>query len=227
MSSSAADSPSNAPSSNPPTQAASSHSYGQDAWRNEHPYRKPNEDSSDGSFTTYWQGACHCGQIRYSLGREKPLASKYCHCGDCQTMHAVSSQLFLSFLGTRELIQYQAPFQWAAIFHKSDLRFHHGTQGLTFYSPTLHQPTHSLPCKVYCATCHTPIMDEGRNMVMLFPELIRGIRHSKEAKEAFRIHDHICWPSRVVDDGVFIGDGVRKWIGVDGKSEEVKEDRNS
>lgn len=112
----------------------------------------------------------------------------------------------------------QAPFQWAAIFHKSDLRFHHGVEGLAFYCPTLTQPIHHLPCKVYCATCNAPIMDEGRNMVMLFPELIREI-HTDRAKKAFKPGDHLCWGSRVVENGVFEGDGVRKWAGVDGRSE--------
>ena len=31
---------------------------------------------------------------------------------------------------------------------------------------------HKLPCKVSCAYCRTPIMDEGRNMILLFPTLI-------------------------------------------------------
>lgn len=57
-------------------------------------------------------------------------------------------------------------------------------------------------------------------MVMLFPELIRGIR-SERGKEAFKVREHICWPGRVVDSGVFEGDGVRKWTGVDGKSDLV------
>lgn len=72
-------------------------------------------------------------------------------------------------------------------------------------------------------------MDEGRRMVMLFPELLRaaagndgdGVGRSARMgrREAFRVRDHICWPARVVDEGVFEGDGVRKWAGVDGRSE--------
>ena len=112
----------------------------------------------------------------------------------------------------------QAPFQWAAIFHKSDFRFINGAEGLDFYSPSLRRPLHDLPCKAYCETCHTPIMDEGRRMVMLFPELLKGI-HSQRGKDAFKVGDHICWGGRVVDEGVFEGDGVRKWKGVDKQSE--------
>lgn len=171
---------------------------GEITWRTADPYRKPSDDD-DANFKAEWEGSCHCGSIKYLLGREKPLSSKYCHCVDCQRMHA-------------------APFQWAAIFHKADFRFLNGAEGLNFYSPSLRRPLHDLPCKVYCETCHTPIMDEGRRMIMLFPELLKGI-HSQKGKQAFKIGDHICWGGRVVDEGVFDGDGVKKWKGVDKQSE--------
>lgn len=60
-------------------------------------------------------------------------------------------------------------------------------------------------------------MDEGRNMVMIFPELISDI-HTAGGKEAFKLGHHICWGGRVVEKGVFEGDGVRKWAGIDGNS---------
>ncbi|KUI72167.1 hypothetical protein VM1G_07490 [Cytospora mali] len=176
--------------------SSTDHMDASSAWKTEHPYQKTDED-----FKVEWEASCHCGNVKYQLSREKPLASKYCHCIQCQTMHA----------------SHQAPFQWAAIVHKTDLRFGNGAEGLTFYSNTLQKPVRELPCKAYCATCHTPIMDEGRNMIMLFPELIEGI-HSEKGKEAFKVQDHICWGSRVTDNGVFEGDGVKKWSGVDGKS---------
>jgi hypothetical protein len=66
-----------------------------------------------------------------------------------------------------------APFQWAAIFHKTDLHFEHGAEGLAFYNNSDKQTHHKLPCKVSCAYCHTPIMDEGRNMVLMFPGIIK------------------------------------------------------
>lgn len=73
---------SSAPTSNP----VPSESVPDDhAWETDHPYQKPDAD-----FKSAWEGACHCGRVRYSLSREKPLASKYCHCTDCQRMHAVS-----------------------------------------------------------------------------------------------------------------------------------------
>lgn len=58
------------------------------AWRTAHPYVKPSDD--DDGFKAEWEGSCHCGSVKYLLSREKPLSSKYCHCVDCQRMHAVS-----------------------------------------------------------------------------------------------------------------------------------------
>lgn len=39
-----------------------------------------------------------------------------------------------------------------------------------------------LPCKVSCKTCRTPIMDEGRNMVLLFPTLVQFPDHKAKQK---------------------------------------------
>ena len=38
---------------------------------------------------------------------------------------------------------------------------------------------HTLPCKVTCGYCRSPIMDEGRNMILLFPTLI----HFKDVED--------------------------------------------
>lgn len=77
-----------------------------------------------------------------------------------------------------------APFQWAAIFHKTDINFTNGHHDLEWYDPTSKSIEHKLPCKVRCKYCHSPIMDEGRNMILLFPSLI----HLKddEAKALFK-----------------------------------------
>lgn len=44
-------------------------------------------------FKKIYDGACFCGKVKFELGREKPLAAKFCHCGVCQLLHG-------------------APFQW-------------------------------------------------------------------------------------------------------------------
>ena len=104
--------------------------------------------------------------MQYQLRRDKALASKYCHCADCQILHGVCSPpRFLSF--HLLILTSQAPFQWATIFHKTDLAFINGTDGLVFYHTPSRSTERILPCKVSCAHCRTPIMDEGRRMISM------------------------------------------------------------
>jgi len=170
-------------------------SQGED-WRYSPPYQSSTQDEFD---SVKWTGRCHCGQVEYQLKREKPLTAKFCHCQICQILHG-------------------APFQLAAIFPKSDVRFTRGHEKLTFYSSGEKRKEHKLPCKVYCSYCNTPIMDEGRNMCLLFPELIDvgpGPEDQRKRRETFEIKCHIFYGSRIVD----IKDGKPKWSGLDEKSE--------
>ncbi|PON24249.1 hypothetical protein TGAM01_v206937 [Trichoderma gamsii] len=162
-------------------------------WKTKPPYQKPDE-----AFNKVLQGACHCGQVKYWLSKDSPLASKYCHCGDCKVIHG-------------------APFQWAAIFQKSDLAFENGAENLRFYNSGSKSLEHELPCKVSCSQCGTLIMDEGRNMVLLFPTLLKF--QNQIQKKNFEVQCHMFYPQRVVD----LPDGKPKWAGLDGKSELVPE----
>jgi hypothetical protein len=76
-----------------------------------------------------------------------------------------------------------APFQWAAIFEKTDINFTHGHHDLGWYESGEKTTRHKLPCKVSCKFCRAPIMDEGRNMILLFPTLIKF--QSQEEKKKF------------------------------------------
>jgi len=58
-----------------------------DDWKYRAPYKVRDGDAD---FQPKWDGSCHCGKVKYQLGREKPLASKYCHCIDCKKLHGVS-----------------------------------------------------------------------------------------------------------------------------------------
>lgn len=53
-------------------------------WRDQPPYRT---EGSNEHATKHHEAQCNCGRIKYWLSREKPLASKYCHCTDCQSLH--------------------------------------------------------------------------------------------------------------------------------------------
>lgn len=127
---------------------------------------------SDKNFNVRYEGSCHCGRVKYQLSREKPLDAKFCHCATCQKIHG--TELGSSLKTWWLLLTYVsgAPFQWAAIFHKEDINFTHGHHDLGWYDSAEKTCKHKLPCKVSCAYCRTPIMDEGRNMILLFPTLI-------------------------------------------------------
>ncbi|PHH86763.1 hypothetical protein CDD83_9793 [Cordyceps sp. RAO-2017] len=160
-----------------------------ESWDSLPPYRKPDP----GAFDKKLRGACHCGSVVYWLSRDKPLASKFCHCADCRALHG-------------------APFQWAAIFHKADMTFETGLDGLRFYQSATSRAQHHLPCKLRCSHCGTPIMDEGRNMVLLFPTLLS--LDTEQQRRDFRAQCHIFYSQRVVD----LPDGLPKWAGLDHKS---------
>ncbi|MCJ1310522.1 hypothetical protein MMC25_004186 [Agyrium rufum] len=166
-----------------------------DEWKTKAPYRI--HESND-DFDSKYEGGCHCGRVKYHLSREKPLDSKFCHCTTCQLIHG-------------------APFQWAAIFHKEDINFEHGHHDLVWYDSSEKTTRHKLPCKVSCAYCRTPIMDEGRNMVLLFPTLIKF--KSQAEKENFAPTCHMFYGSRVVD----IPDGKPKWTGLNEKSDLIED----
>ena len=57
---------------------------GINAWKTRAPYAIYR---SEDDFDARYQGSCHCGKVTYQLSREKPLASKFCHCTTCQTLH--------------------------------------------------------------------------------------------------------------------------------------------
>lgn len=68
-------------------QAGNSIDRKEDEWKHREPYRI---HSNDEEFPVKWTGGCHCGKVKYQLSREKPLASKFCHCTTCQRLHGVS-----------------------------------------------------------------------------------------------------------------------------------------
>ncbi|KAG8628056.1 hypothetical protein KVT40_003929 [Elsinoe batatas] len=164
-------------------------------WKKRAPYRVHDDNET---FPVKYEANCHCGRVKYQLSRDEPLDSKLCHCTTCQTQHA-------------------APFQWAAIFHKDDINFTNGHHELEWYDPTDKSIGHKLPCKVRCSYCHSPIMDEGRNMILLFPSLVH--LKTKEAKDKFKPRLHMFYGQRVMD----IPDGLPKWSGINEESDLIED----
>lgn len=140
---------------------------GLEEWKKRAPYRIHDKNEH---FEHIYEASCHCGAVQYELSRKTPLDSKLCHCTTCQTQHA-------------------APFQWAAIFHKDDINFKNGHHDMEWYDPTSKSKEHKLPCKVRCKHCYSPIMDEGRNMVLLFPSLIH-FKNDQEKANFKYVVDH-------------------------------------
>lgn len=147
----------------------------------------------DVSFVPKYRARCHCDAVRYEV-RADPVDAKICHCRVCQMLHG-------------------APMQWAAIFHKSDVRLTAGLGHLRFYDSELGRAERILPCKVSCARCGTPIADEGRNMWLAFPTLF-DFGAPPRVPKAFLPTCHIFYAMRVMD----IDDGLPKWSGHKGES---------
>ena len=141
----------------------------------------------DQSFIAKYRARCHCEAVRYEV-RADPVDAKICHCRVCQVLHG-------------------APMQWAAIFHKRDVRLASGVEHLSFYNSTLGRPERVLPCKVSCVLCGTPIADEGRNMWLAFPTLFDF--GPPRVPEAFQPSCHIFYAMRVMN----VDDGLPKWSG--------------
>jgi hypothetical protein len=149
--------------------------------------------ADDPSFETRYSASCHCGEVRYQVSSD-PLDAKICHCSLCQKLHG-------------------APMQWAAIFHKHQVRFIAGLKHLRFYNAGLNKTERILPCKVSCALCGALLADEGRKMWLAFPPLF-DFGTPPEVPDAFRPTCHIFYAARTLE----MDDGLPKWSGHSGSS---------
>jgi hypothetical protein len=156
--------------------------------------------ADDSDFVPRYVARCQCGTVEYEV-RTDPVDAKLCHCRDCQTLHG-------------------APAQWAAIFHKKDVRFIAGVDQLRFFSSTHNRFERTLPCKLSCAACGTPIADEGRNMWLASPTLF-DFGAPPRVPEAFQPTCHIFYGMRVFD----VLDGLPKWSGHKNDSRLLRERR--
>ena len=98
--------------------------------------------------------------------------------------------------------------QWAAIFHKRDVRITEGIDFLKFFDSERYRHARILPCKVSCGRCGTLIADEGRRMWLAFPSLF-DFGHVSKAPASFKPTCHIFYSLRVVD----VNDDLPKWSG--------------
>ena len=82
---------------------------------------------ADEGFVPKYVARCYCGAVCFEFCAD-PVDAKICHCRTCQTLHG-------------------APMQWAAIFHKSDVRLAAGLTELRFFNSELNV---LLPIPVGC-----------------------------------------------------------------------------
>ncbi|MDJ0853863.1 MAG: GFA family protein [Desulfobacterales bacterium] len=150
----------------------------------------------DASFVVKYVARCFCKAVRLEVCAD-PVDAKICHCLTCQRLHG-------------------APMQWAAIFHKHDVRIIRGTDCLKFYNSEQNIHARTLPCKVRCSACGTPIADEGRRMWLAFPTLF-DFGWPPKVPQAFRPTCHIFYGSR----SVAIDDDLPKWSGHKNHSERI------
>lgn len=196
-------------------EAQTTSTSGDNEWKKRPPY-SIHDDGAD--FKVVYEGNCHCESVKWQLSREVPLGSKFCHCTTCQVQHGMFCIMRRVFVILHVLMMHAAaPFQWAAIFEKEDINFIKGHHDLEWYDPTSKKTEHHLPCKVRCKVCHSPIMDEGRNMILLFPTLLHF--KSKAQREKFAPKMHIFYGQRVVD----IADGLPKWSEANDKSDLIED----
>ena len=142
----------------------------------------------DAGFIVKYRASCFCKAVRIEVCAD-PLDAKMCHCTTCRRLHG-------------------APMQWAAIFHKHDVRIAEGADCLSFYNSKHPTKARILPCKVSCRLCGAPIADEGRRMWLAFPPLF-DFGFPPKVPKVFLPTCHIFYGSRVMD----IRDDLPKWSG--------------
>ena len=151
---------------------------------------------TDPHFKAKYRASCYCHAVQYEVCAD-PVDAKICHCAACQKLHG-------------------APMQWAAIFRKQDVRITRGVDCLKFYNSERNLHARVLPCKVSCASCGTPIADEGRRMWLAFPSLF-DFSGFAAVPEAFRPTCHLFYGSRIID----MDDDLPKWSGHKNNSERL------
>jgi hypothetical protein len=155
----------------------------EDDWTNAPPYSHRSRN-----FVPLHRARCFCGAVEFEVCAD-PVDAKFCHCPACQSLHG-------------------APFQWAVIFHKADVRFVRGVDKLFFYNAETGRPGHALPCKLSCSECRSPIADEGRRMFLAFGPLF-DFGSPPRVPPSFQATCHIFYGSRVVD----VDDDKPKYLG--------------
>ncbi|KAI5888679.1 uncharacterized protein SCHCODRAFT_02637381 [Schizophyllum commune H4-8] len=117
----------------------------------QHPPYGPPPDKDNRKI--YYTASCHCKRVKYAILTDEPMEAKFCHCTDCHKL-------------------FGSPAQWTAMLEKTDVHFLSGVDNLAFYHLADSSHERKLPCKIACRTCRSPVMDEGRKILVIYPSLI-------------------------------------------------------
>merc|ERR1712093_265639 len=79
---------------------------------------------------------------------------------------------------------------------------------------------HELPCKLSCARCHSPIADEGRNMMLMYPSTWNFDKFAD--RQNWLPDKHIFYAQRALD----IEDGMPKWEKMQDESQLMDEEHH-
>ncbi|CDU25619.1 uncharacterized protein SPSC_05790 [Sporisorium scitamineum] len=169
----------------------------QNGGRQEGYITKPPYSWQSDEFQVKYRAKCWCGKLEFEYHGD-PIDAKHCHCTQCQRLHG-------------------APFQWAALFHKTSVRLaqHCDPLNLDFFSTQEGHSEHSVPCKISCRNCRSPMADEGRNMVMAYPSSF--VFKDNHVPAVFAPTAHIFYGERVMD----LDDDIPKWAGHKNASEQL------
>jgi len=172
---------------------------GSDDWKTQPPYQANEEMKGKKAVLT---GSCHCGDVKYEIYADKPLKAHFCHCSTCHKIHG-------------------SAMHWSAVLEKTDVLFKCSTDKMSFYRTEDQTNKHELPAKMTCVRCKSPICDEGRGKILMYPSLFDFDK--KEDQEAWMPSEHVFYSNRSIE----IEDGKDKWTKMPDSEDSEKMDEKA
>lgn len=170
-----------------------------DDWKKSPPYAAT-EDKQKNKKALF-TGNCHCHDVTFEIYVDKPKGSHYCHCDTCQKLHG-------------------SAMHWSVVIPKDEMLFTSSPDKLSFYRTEDQRNAHELPCKLSCARCHSPIADEGRNMMLMYPSTWNFDKFAD--RQNWLPDKHIFYAQRALD----IEDGMPKWEKMQDESQLMDEEHH-
>jgi len=167
-------------------------------WKSQPPYaledpKKPKK--------ALFKGCCHCHDVTFEIYVDKPKGSHFCHCDTCQKLHG-------------------SAMHWSVVIPKNEVLFTCSPEKISFYRTEDQRTVRELPAKLSCARCHSPIADEGRNMMLMYPSTWDF--EKTEDRAPFMPERHIFYAQRAID----VEDGKDKWEGMADDSKKMDEEHH-